>query len=138
MHMQGQPRTMQQHPQYGDVVAEVRQFLAERIEACEAVGISRQRLLLDPGFGFGKTVQHNLQLIKHLASLADLGLPLLLGVSRKSTIGTLLDRPVTERLAGSITLATLACWQGAKIIRAHDVDATVDAVKICDAVMQEI
>jgi dihydropteroate synthase len=137
MHMQGQPRTMQENPQYDDVVTEVKNFLAERIQACEVAGIPRQRIILDPGFGFGKNMGHNLRLIRELGSLAALGLPLLVGVSRKSSIGALLDRPVEDRLAGSIALATLACWQGASIIRAHDVAATVDALKICHALKQE-
>jgi dihydropteroate synthase len=137
MHMQGQPRTMQENPHYDDVVAEVKAFLAGRVQACEAAGIPRQNIILDPGFGFGKTVGHNLRLIKELGSLAALDLPLLVGVSRKSSIGALLDRPVEDRLAGSVALATLACWLGASIIRAHDVAAAVDALTICHALMQE-
>lgn len=136
MHMQGEPRTMQHSPEYRDCVAEVRAFLAERLSACHAAGIEPARLLVDPGFGFGKALRHNLELLRHLADLKDLGAPLLVGMSRKSMIGQMLDRPVGERLYGSITLAALAVWQGAALVRAHDVRATLDAMRVCHAVMQ--
>jgi dihydropteroate synthase len=134
MHMQGEPRTMQHTPTYGDVVKEVKAFLQDRIEACETAGIPRERLLLDPGFGFGKTLEHNLLLLKHLDELCDLGAPLLVGISRKSMIGALLDAPVGERLIGSIAAAVLAVERGAGIVRTHDVKATIDALKVTAAV----
>ena len=134
MHMQGDPRTMQAAPHYEDVVAEVKVFLAERVAACERAGILRERLLIDPGFGFGKSLEHNLRLLRHLDDFAGLKLPLMVGVSRKSLIGAVLDVPAAERLYGSIALAALAVWQGAAIIRSHDVAATVQAVKMTAAV----
>ncbi len=134
MHMSGEPRTMQEKPEYTDVVHTVKSFLQERISCCEAAGIPGDVLLIDPGFGFGKTVDHNLQLVKNLYEFTELGKPILMGVSRKSSIAALLDRPANERLAGSIAMATLCCQYGANIIRAHDVAATVDAVKIYHAV----
>lgn len=137
MHMQGEPRTMQQAPHYGDVVADVKCFLAERISACVAAGMPRERLLIDPGFGFGKALGHNLSLFKHLDVFQELNLPVLIGVSRKSMSGALLGRSLEQRLPASIALAALAVWQGAAIIRAHDVRATVDAVKMIWAVKQE-
>src|SRR5688572_15743046 len=130
MHMQGEPRTMQREPRYADVVEDVRRFLAGRVQACEAGGIARERITVDPGFGFGKTLVHNLDLLRGLGRIADLGLPVLVGLSRKSMIGTLLDRPAGERLYGSLALATLAVVHGARIVRAHDVAATRDAVRI--------
>ncbi len=133
MHMQGTPRTMQDEPRYADVVSEVFDFLAARLEACDAAGIGRERLLIDPGFGFGKTVQHNLELLGHLECFQALGVPVLVGLSRKSMLGALTGRAVDERLAGSIALATLAVARGASIIRTHDVAATVDAVKVAAA-----
>jgi len=133
MHMQGTPATMQQSPTYIDVVGQVRTFLAARVAACEALGIPRRRLCLDPGFGFGKRTEHNLALMLGLPSLAHLGLPLLVGLSRKSILQALTGRPVGERLAGSIALATLAAWRGARIIRAHDVAATRDAMRVVAA-----
>ncbi len=136
MHMQGEPRTMQAEPHYSDVVAEVAEFLQLRVSECEAAGISRDRLILDPGFGFGKSLEHNLTLLRHLDRLAIDDLPLLVGISRKTMIGAVLDAPVDERLYGSVAAATLAVWQGAKIIRAHDVKATSDAVKLAWAVKQ--
>jgi len=134
MHMQGEPRTMQTEPHYDDVVAEVIEFLEQRIEACVAAGIGRDRIVIDPGFGFGKTVEHNLTLLHQLERLCALGAPVLAGLSRKSMLGKLLHRPVQERLAGSLALATLAVSRGASIIRAHDVAETVDAVQIVAAV----
>ena len=137
MHMQGEPRTMQREPRYLDVVDDVRKFLAGRVLACEAGGIARERITVDPGFGFGKALVHNLDLLRGLGRIAGLGLPVLVGLSRKSMIGTLLDRPVGERLYGSLALATLAVVHGARIVRAHEVAATRDAVRIAAAVAQE-
>ncbi len=135
MHMQGEPRSMQQSPDYTDVVEEVGEFLAQRILACRKAGIPRTRLLIDPGFGFGKTLQHNLQLLKHLTKLQRLSVPLLVGISRKSMIGALLGgAPVDERLFGSLAAALLAVLGGASIIRTHDVRATTDALKVAAAV----
>lgn len=132
MHMLGEPRTMQENTHYADVVHEVKLFLQQRISVCEAAGIDA--LLIDPGFGFGKTMSHNFQLVNRLSEFEALGKPVLMGVSRKSSIGALLDRAVNDRLAGSIAMATLCCQNGASIIRAHDVAATVDAVKVFHAV----
>lgn len=137
MHMQGEPRSMQQAPQYDDVVAEVKAFLAERIAVCVAVGIPREQVIIDPGFGFGKALGHNLRLFKYLDTFQELGLPMLVGVSRKSMISAVLGHPVEQRLPASIALAALAVWQGAMIIRAHDVQATADAVKMIWAVKQQ-
>ncbi|MEI9268362.1 dihydropteroate synthase [Pseudomonas aeruginosa] len=134
MHMRGEPQTMQDAPAYQDVVAEVGAFLQERVDACVAAGIDRERLLLDPGFGFAKTLEHNLVLFRHLQALHGLGLPLLVGVSRKSMIGKVLGREVDERLYGSLALAALALAKGARIIRVHDVAATVDVMRMISAV----
>jgi dihydropteroate synthase len=135
MHMQGEPRTMQQAPVYADVVAEVTDYLAARIAAAQRAGVPRQQLVVDPGFGFGKTLEHNMQLLRRLDVIVALGLPVLVGISRKSMIGKILgDRPVDERLAGSLAAASLAVWQGANIVRSHDVAATVDAVRVAGAV----
>ena len=136
MHMQGEPRTMQHDPRYDNVVNEVKAFLLERVQACLAVGINPNRLWLDPGFGFGKTVEHNLLLLKHLNTLTQLGYPLVVGVSRKSFLGQLLNQPVTARLYGGLALAVLAVSQGVQIIRTHDVAATVDALKVTYAISQ--
>lgn len=133
MHMQGAPRTMQQDPTYEDVVIDVKAFLADRVRACVSAGISCSRLIVDPGFGFGKTLQHNLLLLAALESFEALGLPVLVGLSRKSMIGTLTGRAVDQRLAGSIVMAALAVERGARIVRAHDVEATVDALRIVAA-----
>ena len=133
MHMQGQPRTMQHEPRYDDVVADVRAFLQKRIEACVAAGIARERLVLDPGIGFGKRLEHNLALLAHLPQLAGAGLPLLIGVSRKSMFQALLGRPLEQRLAGGLAMATAAILSGASIVRAHDVAETVDALKVAHA-----
>jgi dihydropteroate synthase len=135
MHMQGEPRTMQQAPAYRDVVAEVGSFLADRVKACRAAGIEPYRLCLDPGFGFGKTVAHNLELLANLRRLAESGLPLLVGVSRKSTLGTLIGRNTGERVHASVAAAVLAVVNGADIVRVHDVAATVDALKVTAAVL---
>ncbi len=135
MHMQGLPRTMQQDPHYNDVVQDVARFFTERIDACGQAGIARDRLILDPGFGFGKTLQHNLDLLRSLDAFADFNLPLLVGISRKSMIGMLLDnRPVDGRLHGSVAAAVIAAMKGACIIRVHDVQATVDAIKLVTAI----
>jgi dihydropteroate synthase len=136
MHSQGNPQTMQNDPQYNDVVTEVIAFLLQRTAACEQAGIARDLLILDPGFGFGKRANHNLQLMKHLSKLIELGLPVLVGVSRKSMIGSLLKVSVEERLAASLSLAAISVWQGAKIIRSHDVLETVQAIMMCDYVMK--
>jgi dihydropteroate synthase len=130
MHMQGQPQTMQQNVSYSDVVAEVRDTLQQRIKACLDAGIENNRLLVDPGFGFGKTVQHNFQLLKQLPSLQSLGLPLLVGMSRKSMIGAATGRDLDQRLAGSVAAASLALHNGAHVIRSHDVAATMDAIRV--------
>lgn len=137
MHMQGQPDTMQAAPHYQDIVAEVAGFLAARARQCLTAGIARQNIVLDPGFGFGKTVQHNLQLLNRLSELQGLGYPLLVGLSRKSLIGKILGRDVDRRLAGSLTQAVLAVERGAAIIRVHDVEASCDALKLCQAVLRE-
>ena len=133
MHMQGEPRTMQHAPHYQDVVAEVRGFLAERLSACRAAGFASEQLLVDPGFGFGKNYQHNLTLLRRLGELADLGVPLLAGLSRKSLLGKLTGRAPAERVYGSVALAVIAVLRGARIIRAHDVAATVDALRVVSA-----
>lgn len=131
MHMQGTPQDMQAQPVYTDVVAEVIAFLRERIAALEAAGVDRERICVDPGLGFGKTVEHNYALLKNTGRIADeLGLPVLIGLSRKSMIGAVTGRPVEERLAGSLAGALAAVAQGAKIIRVHDVAETVDALKV--------
>jgi len=135
MHMQGKPRSMQCAPRYDDVTTDVLRFLSQRVNACQAAGIARDKLLVDPGFGFGKSLTHNFTLLKELNCFKSLGLPLLVGVSRKSMIGSILDKPVEQRLYGSIAAASLALWQGANIIRVHDVAATRDVVKVCQAVM---
>ena len=134
MHMQGEPRSMQHHPAYTDVAVEVRDFLHTRIEACVAAGIPRQRLVIDPGFGFGKTVEHNLELLRRLGELRALGSPILAGLSRKSMIGALLGLPVTQRLQASVALALIAVQNGAKILRVHDVRATREVIRMFGAV----
>lgn len=133
MHMQGTPRTMQQDPRYQDVVVEVGEFLRARAAACRAAGIAADRIVLDPGFGFGKTVAHNLLLLRGLGELPR-DYPLLVGLSRKSVLGSLTGRPVDQRLAGSIAMAALAVAAGARIVRCHDVAETVDAVRVAWAV----
>ncbi|WP_317930193.1 dihydropteroate synthase [Halioxenophilus sp. WMMB6] len=133
MHMQGQPQSMQSSPSYSDIVAEVYDFLSQRLAACTAAGIDRQQILLDPGFGFGKSRAHNLTLVNELHRFTTLECPLLVGFSRKSTVGEILNKPVNERVYGSLALAYEALRQGAKILRVHDVAATVDIVKIHNA-----
>ena len=136
MHMQGQPRTMQQAPYYVDVVQSVADFFQERIDACVQAGIARERIVLDPGFGFGKNLEHNLALFKQLPFFQSFNLPILVGVSRKGMIGSLLNgRPAAERMQGSVAAAVMAAAKGAKIVRVHDVLATVDALKIAQAVL---
>jgi dihydropteroate synthase len=135
MHMQGEPRTMQYAPRYQDVVEEVYAFLAERIDACVRAGIAMERISVDPGFGFGKTLAHNLALMKGLGRFTALGVPLVVGVSRKSMIGAVTGRPIDARLAGGVALAALAIAAGARIIRTHDVAATLDAISMTAAVM---
>jgi dihydropteroate synthase len=134
MHMQGTPGTMQQAPHYDDVTTEVAQWLAARLAACVAAGIDPARLCLDPGFGFGKTVAHNLELLDRLPELASLGRPVLAGLSRKSMLQSITGRGHGERLAGSLALAAIAVLHGARIIRAHDVAATLDAIRVAAAV----
>ena len=135
MHMQGEPGTMQASPRYDDVVGEVVRFLEERVAACEAQGIPRSRILLDPGFGFGKALEHNLRLLARLDRLAAVGLPVLVGMSRKSMIGALLDAPVHRRLYGGLAAAVWAVMRGARVVRTHDVRATVEALAVVSAVM---
>jgi dihydropteroate synthase len=138
MHMQGEPRTMQQAPAYADVVAEVREFLQERIRLCEQAGIDRGRLLIDPGFGFGKTLQHNVQLMRHLSVFKELNLPVVVGFSRKSMLGFLLGGekpvPVEQRLYGSLAAVAWSVLQGTRIVRVHDVAATVDVIRVLTAI----
>ena len=136
MHMQGEPRTMQAEPRYGDVVAEVCDFLRERAAACLASGIAGDRLVVDPGIGFGKRLEHNLALLAGLPALTGLGWPVLIGVSRKSMFGVLLGRAVDERVAGGVAVATAAVLAGTSIVRTHDVAATVDAVKVAVALRE--
>lgn len=135
MHMQGEPRTMQDAPAYDDVVEDVFRFLADRIAACRTAGMDESRIVVDPGFGFGKTLEHNLQLMKGLERITDLGRPLLIGVSRKSMIGAVLDRPVDERLSGGLALGALAIERGARILRVHDVRETMDVIRMTTAVL---
>jgi dihydropteroate synthase len=130
MHMQGRPRDMQSDPRYADVVTEVEAFLVERALACEAAGISRARILIDPGFGFGKSLQHNIDLFRALPRLCGGDYPVLVGVSRKSMLGALTGKPVEDRLAASVAAAVLAARHGAAVVRVHDVAETVDALKV--------
>lgn len=136
MHMQGQPSSMQNQPQYDDIMGDIQQFFKTRIAACEAVGIERNRLLLDPGFGFGKTLAHNVQLLSQLEHFMSFDLPLLVGISRKSMLGALLnDAPVDQRVYASVAAAVIAAMKGATVIRVHDVKATNDAIQIVRAIM---
>lgn len=134
MHMQGEPGTMQNDPHYEDLLGEVSAFLLERMNQCVAAGIDRQQLILDPGFGFAKTLEHNLSLFRRMEALHALGRPLLVGVSRKSMIGAVLGRPVDQRLSGGLALAALAMTKGARILRVHDVAETADVVRMIAAV----
>ena len=134
MHMQGSPGTMQQRPSYGDVVADVKTYLCERVETACAAGIARERIVVDPGFGFGKTLEHNLELLRHLRQFESLGVPLLAGWSRKSSLGMITGKPADDRLAASIAAALIAAQNGAAILRVHDVAATRDALRVLAAV----
>lgn len=136
MHMQGEPRTMQAAPRYNDVVAEVRGFLEERARLCMDAGIARENIILDPGFGFGKALEHNLMLMKKLDLLVQSGFPVLVGISRKSMFEKLLGLPVEQRLSPGLALTALAVWKGASLVRTHDVAKTVQAVRACYAIMQ--
>ena len=136
MHMQGQPRTMQANPHYDDVVQDVYQFLNDRTQACLAAGIAKENIIWDMGFGFGKTVQHNYKLLQQLSHFCERGYPVLAGLSRKSMIGAVLDKPVTERVVGSVAGALIAAQNGATILRVHDVAATADALKVWQATQQ--
>ncbi|AUL99515.1 dihydropteroate synthase [Rhodocyclaceae bacterium] len=138
MHMQGEPRTMQIEPRYVDVVGEVAAFLDERVSALCAAGVARERIVLDPGFGFGKTLDHNLTLLTHLDRLCAAGLPILVGVSRKSMLGAITGRPVGQRLGASVAAALLAVQRGAHIVRVHDVADTVDALKVLAALQSTV
>lgn len=135
MHMKGTPRNMQNKPTYFNVVSEVNQFLQERVMACEAMDIHRERIIVDPGLGFGKTPEHNLTLLKHLDEFSSLGLPVLMGCSRKSTIGWVLNKPVEQRLVGSLACACMAVTKGAQLLRVHDVAETIEAVKMTSAIL---
>ncbi|MDX1692770.1 MAG: dihydropteroate synthase [Ketobacteraceae bacterium] len=135
MHMKGTPKTMQNDPQYTDVINEVSRYLRERIAAAREAGIPADQIMVDPGFGFGKTLEQNLDLLRGLESFRALGCPILVGMSRKSMIGKILDKPVEQRLYGSLALAVMACERGASVIRVHDVPETVDALKLASAVM---
>jgi len=136
MHMKGDPRTMQHDPRYDDVVAEVRAFLAARVEAAERAGIARERIVIDPGFGFGKTAEHNLTLLARLGEIAQLGVPLLAGLSRKSTLGRITGRGTDERVHAGVAAALIAVQNGAHIVRVHDVAATRDALAVWNAVRE--
>ena len=138
MHMQGSPRTMQHDPHYEDVVQEVAGFLRERALAAEAAGISRQRILIDPGFGFGKSRTHNLSLLRHLADIGSLGWPVLAGISRKSVLGQIVGRELDDRLHASVAAALLAVAHGAAVVRVHDVAATRDALQVLQAVVNKM
>ena len=134
MHMQGQPRVMQQNPSYDDVVKDVMMFLQDRISVCRIAGIAQEQIIVDPGFGFGKSLEHNYQMLANLEGFHELNVPVLAGMSRKSMIGNLLQREIGQRLAGNIAVATMAAQKGAQIIRVHDVKETVDAVKIVNMI----
>jgi dihydropteroate synthase len=136
MHMLGQPRTMQQRPEYGDVVAEVRDFLAQRVSECVAAGLPEDSIIVDPGFGFGKTARHNVELLSNLRQLRAIGRPILVGLSRKSILGDLTGRDVEERMPASIAAAVIAVSKGAAIVRVHDVRETVDALRVAAAIME--
>ncbi|MGC9404134.1 dihydropteroate synthase [Vibrio genomosp. F10] len=130
MHMQGQPRSMQNNPHYSDIIEDISAFLTERVEACEAKGIDASKIILDPGFGFGKTLEHNYHLLAHLDKFHQLGMPILAGMSRKSMIFRLLDKKPAECMVASVTCATIAAIKGAQIIRVHDVEETLEAMKV--------
>jgi dihydropteroate synthase len=134
MHMQGEPRTMQEDPRYDDVVQEVKEFLRLRSQACQDAGINAANIIIDPGFGFGKTLEHNLELLRNLGELQTLGAPVLVGLSRKSMIAKVLDLPLERRMIASVALAVVAVQNGASLVRAHDVGATCEAVRMAEAV----
>ncbi len=138
MHMKGQPRTMQESPQYENLMDDVAQFLEERIAACEAVGINKSQLILDPGFGFGKTIEHNYHMLAHLEKFHEFGLPILAGMSRKSMIFKLLDKPAADCINASVVCATIAAMKGAQIIRVHDFEETIEAMKIVEMTQNNI
>ncbi|HDY7430571.1 TPA: dihydropteroate synthase [Vibrio vulnificus] len=138
MHMQGQPRSMQHNPSYQDVLKEVREFLEERVAACEEAGIAKELLILDPGFGFGKTIEHNYHLLAHLEAFHQLGLPILAGMSRKSMVFKLLNKKPAECMVASVTCATIAAMKGAQIIRVHDVEETVEAMRVIQMMHKNI
>jgi dihydropteroate synthase len=137
MHMQGEPETMQEAPRYSNLLEEINDFFKVRVEMCQSAGIDKSQLILDPGIGFGKTHPQNLQILANLERLKRFELPLLLGISRKSVIGNIVDRPVNQRMIGSVAVATLAAWQGVSIIRVHDVRETVEALAVCSALQME-
>ena len=137
MHMQGQPRTMQSNPIYNDLFVDVSRFLEERISACQSVGIAKDKLIIDPGFGFGKTLAHNYQLLANLERFHQLGLPILAGMSRKSMIFKLLDIEPKQAVSGSLACASIAAMKGAQIIRVHDFEQTMDIVKVCQATLEQ-
>jgi dihydropteroate synthase len=137
MHKKGEPATMQRDPHYDDVVGEVKTFLKERLEAAMSAGVDRARMVVDPGFGFGKTARHNLHLLRQLSQFEELGVPILVGLSRKSTLGKITGRPVEERLAGSLAMALLALQAGATILRVHDVKETQDVIAIWQSYQNE-
>lgn len=134
MHMQGEPMSMQKNPLYADVVADVKSFLQERVEICLQAGIKRDKIMIDPGFGFGKTLDHNLSLLKHLPEFVSMGLPVLVGISRKSMLGQILDAKTDQRVAGGLATTVLGFQSGVQIFRVHDVKETVDVLKVCQAV----
>ena len=138
MHMQGKPCNMQENPQYGDVVSEIRKFLSETMDAAMSSGISREKIVVDPGIGFGKKTEHNLEIIKRLEEFRSLGRPILIGVSRKSVIGNVLDLPVDERLEGTAALVACAIWNGANIVRVHDVKYMCRVARMVDALRKGI
>ncbi|MCG6436605.1 dihydropteroate synthase [Vibrio parahaemolyticus] len=138
MHMKGQPRTMQESPQYENLMDDVAQFLEERIAACEAVGINKSQLILDPGFGFGKTIEHNYHMLAHLEKFHEFGLPILAGMSRKSMIFKLLNKPAADCTSASVVCATIAAMKGAQIIRVHDFEETIEAMKIVEMTQNNI
>ena len=137
MHMQGSPATMQRQPSYSDVVVEVKDFLAQQLQRAFAAGIPKEKLMIDPGFGFGKTLEHNLQLLNRMDQLVDLGVPILSGTSRKTMVGQVLDREPQDRLIGSLSTVAIAIERGARIIRVHDVAETVDMVRMTEAILNE-
>jgi len=134
MHMQGAPRSMQHDPQYHDVVKDVKNFLQQRVASCVDAGISREQIIIDPGFGFGKTLAHNLSLLKHLSEFTEIGLPVLVGISRKSMLGQITGAEVDQRVAAGLATTVLAYQAGARFFRVHDVKATLDALKVTEAV----